>query len=371
MRADWRFDDGDLVEHAFDAGTVHRTALLERDGVGRVVAATVDGDRRAYAYAPAGELLAATSAAGAFSFAYDACGRLVHETSPAGTVDYEHDGAAQLTRRRDADGGVREYDYDEAGRRVSERGSDLSRCWEWDELGRLRAIRSRPAGSSEEDTTRVVVDAHGELADVDGEPVLWDSADPLAPLAWLDGQAVIGADAPWAVAAGVYALEGDYANAALSLLAAVPGVGDAAALGKVAMAVALPLAKVAKRADSLPTVAFSRARAPYIAGNFDEAVARGHPTTLTKVEGRSLHRQQRREALRGQPPAPAGHSLDEYPFASTAEGGLGANVRAVPVAEQQFRAASWARSTRSTDCGTGIDSMSDSIRSVLQGLCRP
>jgi RHS repeat-associated protein len=488
MRAAWRFDDGDLVEYAFDAGTTHREALLERDAIGRVVAATVDGDRRSYAYAPAGELLAATSAAaGAFSFAYDACGRLEHETSPAGTVDYEHDAAAQLTRRRDRDGSATEYTYDEAGRRVSERGSDLSRCWEWDELGRLRAIRSQPAGEDEQ-ATGVVVDALHELAFIDGTSVLWDSADPLAPLAWLDGQAVIGADAPWALAggdgaatwlapdwqgtigpprpdpwgappgdptgaggpalgyrgelefagdvwlrarvyepasrsflspdplppiagtaweanpysyaadnpigfsdplglrpitdaeidairerqiasnanrfgvmdlvhgaldvagfipvvgaaadvlnAGVYALEGDYANAALSLVASVPGIGDAAALGKVAMAVAVPLAKVTKRADNLPTVVFSRARAPGIAGNFDEAVARGHPTTLTKVEGRSLHRQQRREALRGQSPAPAGHSLDEYPFASTAEGGLGANVRAVPVGEQQYQ----------------------------------
>lgn len=55
--------------------------------------------------------------------------------------------------------------------------------------------------------------------------------------------------------AGIYALEGDYANAALSLLAAVPGVGDAAALGKMAMTVAVPLAMVAKHSDEVVDVA--------------------------------------------------------------------------------------------------------------------
>jgi len=199
MHANWRFEDGDLAEYEFDTGAARRSALLERDAVGRVVAATVDGDRRRYDYDPAGQLVAAYSPTEAFSFAYDACGRLERETSPSGTVAYEHDAAAQLTRRRDADGSTTEYAYDEAGRRVLENASELSRCWEWDEQGRLRAIRSQPAGGGEQ-ATSVVVDALGELAEVDGRPLLWDSADPLAPLAWLDEQAVVGAGSPWALA---------------------------------------------------------------------------------------------------------------------------------------------------------------------------
>jgi RHS repeat-associated protein len=199
MHANWRFEDGDLAEYEFDTGAARRSALLERDALGRVVAATVEGDRRRYDYDPAGQLVAAYSPTEAFSFAYDACGRLERETSPAGTVAYEHDAAAQLTRRRDADGSTTEYAYDDAGRRVRESGSELSRCWEWDEQGRLRAICSQPAGGDEQ-ATSVVVDALGELAEVDGRPLLWDSADPLAPLAWLDEQAVVGAGAPWALA---------------------------------------------------------------------------------------------------------------------------------------------------------------------------
>ncbi|MEA2221942.1 MAG: hypothetical protein QOH83_318, partial [Solirubrobacteraceae bacterium] len=201
MHANWRFEDGDLAAYEFDTGAARRSALLERDAVGRVVAATVDGDRHRYDYDPAGQLIAAYSPSEAFSFAYDACGRLERETSPSGTVAYEHDAAAQLTRRSDPDGATKEYAYDGAGRRVRESASELSRCWEWDEQGRLRAIRSQPSGGGEQ-VTSVVVDALGELAEVDGRSLLWDSADPLAPLAWLDEQAVVGAGAPWALAGG-------------------------------------------------------------------------------------------------------------------------------------------------------------------------
>ena len=41
--------------------------------------------------------------------------------------------------------------------------------------------------------------------------------------------------------------------------------------------------------------------------------------------------------LRGQSPAPAGQSLDEYPFACAAQGGCGSFVRAVPVGEQNYQ----------------------------------
>jgi RHS repeat-associated protein len=39
----------------------------------------------------------------------------------------------------------------------------------------------------------------GELAEVDGTPVLWDTADPMAPLAWLGQNAVVGDGRPLAV----------------------------------------------------------------------------------------------------------------------------------------------------------------------------
>ncbi|QCV96302.1 NucA/NucB deoxyribonuclease domain-containing protein [Acidipropionibacterium acidipropionici] len=86
----------------------------------------------------------------------------------------------------------------------------------------------------------------------------------------------------------------------------------------------------------IPTVVFSRGRAPGIAETFDDAVSHGAPTQLTRVT-KTQARANRREALRGQPRAPAGQSLDEYPFASSAQGGSGSTVHSVPVAEQNYQ----------------------------------
>lgn len=89
-------------------------------------------------------------------------------------------------------------------------------------------------------------------------------------------------------------------------------------------------------AEDVPTVVFSRSRAPGIADNFDNAVADGAPTRLSRVDD-AARRANRRDALRGQPRAPAGQSLDEYPFACSAQGGCGATVSAVPVGEQSYQ----------------------------------
>ena len=89
-------------------------------------------------------------------------------------------------------------------------------------------------------------------------------------------------------------------------------------------------------AEDVPTVVFSRSRAPGIAQNFDDAVANGAPTRLNRV-GSAARDANRRAALRGQDPAPAGQSLDEYPFACSAQGGCGATVGAVPAGEQSYQ----------------------------------
>lgn len=89
-------------------------------------------------------------------------------------------------------------------------------------------------------------------------------------------------------------------------------------------------------ASNVPTVVFSRSRAPGIAQNFDDAVAHGAPTRLTRVDA-AARDANRRAALRGQSPAPAGQSLDEYPFACSAQGGCGSFVRSVPVGEQSYQ----------------------------------
>jgi YD repeat-containing protein len=148
-------------------GDVLRTARLSRDAVGRVVRATIDGEEHEFAYDAAGQLVSAVSPAGARSFGYDANGRLAREESPAGVVEYAYDAAGQLLERSSAGADVTRYEYDGAGRRVREAGAALERLWRWDALGRLAGIdRSGPDGAPAE-RVRVVVDALGELAELD------------------------------------------------------------------------------------------------------------------------------------------------------------------------------------------------------------
>jgi RHS repeat-associated protein len=194
MRARWTFDGGDLGGYEIETGGVRRETRLERDPIGRVVAEIAGGAARRYRYDDAGRLVASESPEGLSSFTYDDGGRLVREASADGIVGYEHDAAGQLVRRVPATGPATEYAYDGAGRRIRETGDAGERGYEFDELGSLSAIVTG-AG-----TATVSVDALGELAEVDGAPVLWDTADPLAPLAWLGEQAVVGYGTPWALA---------------------------------------------------------------------------------------------------------------------------------------------------------------------------
>jgi len=169
LRASWDYDGGELAGYAINGATTR----LERDATGRLVAI----DDRRLAYDDAGQLVAD----GAQTFEYDAGGRLVRE----GSLTYEYDAAGQLVRR-----GSTTFEYDGSGRRVRESGDGLDRAYRWDAMGRLVQVGD----------TRVSVDALGELAEVDGTPLLWDTADPFSPPAWLGDRAVIGAGQPWATA---------------------------------------------------------------------------------------------------------------------------------------------------------------------------
>ena len=89
----------------------------------------------------------------------------------------------------------------------------------------------------------------------------------------------------------------------------------------------------------VPTVQYSSSIMPGISTNIRNAFQKGTPSRLHRMTGRSRINANRTAALSGHPPAGPGMSLDEYPFASTYEGGGGANseVMAVPVPEQQFQ----------------------------------
>jgi YD repeat-containing protein len=198
MSALWRYADGDLVQYEMLGVDTTRTAQLTRDALGRVVRAVIDGAANEFSYDAAGQLVSATTPQGIYAFGYDANGRLARETSPSGAVRYEYDPAGQLVCRVSAEEAVTRFDYDAAGYRVSEAGLDLQRRYRWDELGRLRAIDRSGRDASAQASIEVAVDALGELAAVDGAPILWDTAHPLQPLTWHGDGAVIGEGSPWA-----------------------------------------------------------------------------------------------------------------------------------------------------------------------------
>ena len=189
----WAFHDGELVGHEVerDGRDGHTTVTgLERDAAGRVVAATVDGARTAYGFDPAGQLVAVDGPGGAaWRFDHDDAGRLVAESGPHGEVGYAYDAAHQLVERRVAGARTR-YAHDDAGRRTGVTGPDgvtVEHHWDW--KGHLAAVGD----------LALRVDALGDLADVDGMPLVWDPTDTVPSLRWIDGHTLVGDATPWAV----------------------------------------------------------------------------------------------------------------------------------------------------------------------------
>lgn len=177
-----------------------------------------------------------------------------------------------------------------------------------------------------------------------------------APLAVVTGGAALAIDATIKAETG----QGSWKSIAVDgALMAVPGIGKLVSRGVRAARgarVETVIAEGAKGAASatggnVPTVVFSRSRAPGIAGTFDDAVAGGAPTRLNRVTG-AARDANRRAALRGHAPAPAGQSLDEYPFASSVQGGAVSVVRPVPIGEQSYQGGVLSRFYQ--DSGTGV-----------------
>ncbi|MFD2919975.1 DUF6443 domain-containing protein [Terrimonas rubra] len=73
---------------------------------------------------------------------------------------------------------------------------------------------------------------------------------------------------------------------------------------------------------------------PTIYNNLKKSLAKGKPMTITYDSNRSNARKRRREALKNTPIKP-GYDRDEYPYASTKEGGNGADVNYVPTSENR------------------------------------
>lgn len=100
----------------------------------------------------------------------------------------------------------------------------------------------------------------------------------------------------------------------------------------------LGLPRTGLNAQPLEVVTFSRRKLPAIASHIASAQKAGKPRVLRRTTNQQRIRSNRRAACRNFKPAP-GYSCDEYPFASTYEGGAGAAIRGVPVREQHIQGA--------------------------------
>ncbi|MCU1441230.1 MAG: hypothetical protein JWP85_2227 [Rhodoglobus sp.] len=110
----------------------------------------------------------------------------------------------------------------------------------------------------------------------------------------------------------------------------------------------------------IPTLKIDAARMPNIAANVQSALKEGHPGILNRTTDAATIRSNRAAACesfcgRGSP--------DEYPFASTFQGGQGARVADVPLAEQRIQGGVMSSFYQRHGIGDG-----DSFRVLVEGL---
>jgi len=164
---------------------LHRVELT-RDAAGRVIEVRRGDKVTRYRYDAAGRLAAADGT----TWRYDAAGRIASEDGPAGLVRYEYDASHRLVAV-DGEWGRTELAYDGAGRRLAETGGGRCRRYRWDPFGRLSGV----------DATELGVNVLGELVNVDGVALGWDTAGVAPQLRRIGDRSVVGAGEPWAVVA--------------------------------------------------------------------------------------------------------------------------------------------------------------------------
>jgi hypothetical protein len=146
--------------------------------------------------------------------------------------------------------------------------------------------------------------------------------------------ALIGAGAvllaPVVVAAASDALAGAAVLSGSTALmeASIAVGGTAAVLTEAATGVA------ATQSEELPVLGIDSGKMPNISNNIKNAQANGAPSVLTRTTNQALINSNRSAATSG---FTGIGSPDEYPFASTYEGGSGAFVSGVPLTEQRIQ----------------------------------
>ena len=86
-----------------------------------------------------------------------------------------------------------------------------------------------------------------------------------------------------------------------------------------------------------PTLRFPCSRMPNVCANMRNAIRLGKPRLLTRTTNRSQIRRNRRNSGCRSLGRRTGYNCDEYPFASSFQGGHGAVVRLVPIRENSIQ----------------------------------
>jgi hypothetical protein len=101
-------------------------------------------------------------------------------------------------------------------------------------------------------------------------------------------------------------------------------------------------------------VAISADKMPYIARNINNAFKTGRPFVLHRTENRAVIGANRKASCGGFQPNYGGW-CDEYPFASSHEGGAGAATEEVPPREQQCQGGTLSRQYQAQQITEGVE----------------
>ncbi|MDO4898261.1 MAG: RHS repeat-associated core domain-containing protein [Rothia sp. (in: high G+C Gram-positive bacteria)] len=228
VSSQWVYQDGRVSQHRLlgaSGGVLESTqvAYTEWGQVASTATVSADGEtvRHTYSYDDASQLRAATvtdtgGRTRERGWEFDASGRLVRSVAPGVRGEFEYDAAGQLLAVEYSSGDAYEFVYDGVGRRVRQRSADGQvREFSYDAAGFLAGV------SVADDEGRVLaehgllVDATGELAQVDGYDLWWDSRAfrpvlvsvgdhslGVAPATgWRFARPTVGED-PWAIPGG-------------------------------------------------------------------------------------------------------------------------------------------------------------------------
>ncbi|WP_158852889.1 NucA/NucB deoxyribonuclease domain-containing protein [Saccharothrix deserti] len=108
-----------------------------------------------------------------------------------------------------------------------------------------------------------------------------------------------------------------------------------------------------QQCDDLKFVILDAAKMPFIARNISTAWQAGHPGVLTK--DRTAEAVNRRKVCLPSFPRKHGGQCDEFPFASTRQGGAGAQEQEVPARENQCQGGTLSRRYVAAGIGDGDD----------------